>query len=135
LTYTIDDIWNAYPSIPKRKWTKQNAEKSLEKKTDEEKKAMLFDMKILKLEYRYKIEDITRWLTCSHWIDNYTIQDEIEIDNRLRKIVAYHMSNTDDKEKMKKRYKDICEVFWEDKVKAFVKEYGRAKNKITLNIN
>ena len=92
-------------------------------------------LKILKLEYRYKIEDITRWLTCSHWIDNYTIQDENEIDNRLRKIVAYHMNNTGDKEKMKKRYKDICEVFWEDKVKTFVKEYGRAKNKITLNIN
>lgn len=135
LTYTIDDIWEAYPSIPKRKWTKQNAEKSLAKKTDEEKRAMMFDMKILKLEYRYKIEDITRWLTCSHWIDNYTIQDEHEIDNRLRKIIAYHMSNTDDKEKMKKRYNDICSIFWEDKVKAFVKEYGRIKNKITLNIN
>ena len=135
LTYTIDDIWNAYPSIPKRKWTKQNAEKSLAKKTDEEKKAMIFDMQILKLEYRYKIEDISRWLTCSHWIDNYTIQDETEIDNRLKRIIAYHMSNTEDKEKMKKRYNDICELFWEDKVKAFVKAYGREKNKITLNIN
>jgi hypothetical protein len=45
------------------------------------------------------------------------------------------MDNTDDKEKMKKRYADLCETFGKDEVDSLVKAYGRAKNKITLNIN
>jgi hypothetical protein len=54
---------------------------------------------------------------------------------RLKSIIKFHMENRDDIEKMKKRYKDLCETFWKDTVDTLVKEYWRIKNKITLNIN
>ena len=72
------------------------------------------------------------------WFEKYVWGFNAEWVNeeyRLKTIIKFHMDNTEDKEKMKKRYADLCETFGKDEVDTLVKAYGRAKNKITLNIN
>jgi len=92
------------------------------------------DLKLFRIEYKYWIKD----QMYRPWFEKYVWGFNAEWVNeeyRLKTIIKFHMDNTEDKEKMKKRYKDLCDTFGKDEVDALVKAYGRAKNKITLNIN
>lgn len=92
------------------------------------------DLKLFRIEYKYWIKD----QMYRPWFEKYVWGFNAEWVNeeyRLKTIIKFHMDNTEDKEKMKKRYADLCETFGKDEVDALVKAYGRAKNKITLNIN
>jgi len=92
------------------------------------------DLKLFRFEYKYWIKD----QMYRPWFEKYVWGFNAEWVNeeyRLKTIIKFHMDNTEDKEKMKKRYADLCETFGKDEVDALVKSYGRAKNKITLNIN
>ena len=92
------------------------------------------DLKLFRIEYKYWIKD----QMYRPWFEKYVWGFNAEWVNeeyRLKTIIKFHMDNTEDKEKMKKRYADLCETFGKDEVDTLVKAYGRAKNKITLNIN
>jgi len=92
------------------------------------------DLNLFRIEYKYWIKD----QMYRPWFEKYVGWFNAEWVNeeyRLRTIVKFHMENREDIEKMKKRYKDLCDTFWKDIIDKLVKEYGRAKNKITLNIN
>ena len=92
------------------------------------------DLNLFRIEYRYWIKD----QMYRPWFEKYVGWFNAEWVNeeyRLRTIIKFHMENREDIEKMKKRYKDLCDTFWKDTIDKLVKEYGRAKNKITLNIN
>ena len=92
------------------------------------------DLNLFRIEYKYWIKD----QMYRPWFEKYVGWFNAEWVNeeyRLRTIIKFHMENREDIEKMKKRYKDLCDTFWKDTVDKLVKEYGRAKNKITLNIN
>lgn len=92
------------------------------------------DLNLFRIEYKYWIKD----QMYRPWFEKYVGWFNAEWVNeeyRLKTIIKFHMENRDDIEKMKKRYKDLCDTFWKDTIDKLVKEYGRAKNKITLNIN
>ena len=92
------------------------------------------DLNLFRIEYKYWIKD----QMYRPWFEKYVGWFNAEWVNeeyRLRTIIKFHMENREDIEKMKKRYKDLCDTFWKDTIDKLVKEYGRAKNKITLNIN
>jgi hypothetical protein len=92
------------------------------------------DLNLFRIEYKYWIKD----QMYRPWFEKYVGWFNAEWVNeeyRLKTIIKFHMENREDIEKMKKRYKDLCDTFWKDTVDKLVKEYGRAKNKITLNIN
>ena len=92
------------------------------------------DLNLFRIEYKYWIKD----QMYRPWFEKYVGWFNAEWVNeeyRLRTIIKFHMENREDIEKMKKRYKDLCDTFWKDIIDKLVKEYGRAKNKITLNIN
>ena len=92
------------------------------------------DLNLFRIEYKYWIKD----QMYRPWFEKYVGWFNAEWVNeeyRLRTIIKFHMENREDIEKMKKRYKDLCDTFWKDAIDKLVKEYGRAKNKITLNIN
>ena len=92
------------------------------------------DLNLFRIEYKYWIKDqmYRPWFEKYVWWFNAEWVNE---EYRLKTIIKFHMENREDIEKMKKRYKDLCDTFWKDTVDKLVKEYGRAKNKITLNIN
>jgi hypothetical protein len=92
------------------------------------------DLNLFRIEYKYWIKDqmYRPWFEKYVWWFNAEWVNE---EYRLRTIIKFHMENREDIEKMKKRYKDLCDTFWKDTIDKLVKEYGRAKNKITLNIN
>jgi hypothetical protein len=92
------------------------------------------DLNLFRIEYKYWIKDqmYRPWFEKYVWWFNAEWVNE---EYRLRTIIKFHMEHRDDIDKMKKRYKDLCDTFWKDTVDKLVKEYGRAKNKITLNIN
>ena len=92
------------------------------------------DLNLFRIEYKYWIKD----QMYRPWFEKYVGWFNAEWVNeeyRLKTIIKFHMENREDIEKMKKRYKDLCDTFWKDIIDKLVKEYGRAKNKITLNIN
>lgn len=92
------------------------------------------DLNLFRIEYKYWIKD----QMYRPWFEKYVGWFNAEWVNeeyRLKTIIKFHMENREDIEKMKKRYKDLCDTFWKDTIDKLVKEYGRAKNKITLNIN
>jgi hypothetical protein len=92
------------------------------------------DLNLFRIEYKYWIKDqmYRPWFEKYVWWFNAEWVNE---EYRLKTIIKFHMENREDIEKMKKRYKDLCDTFWKDTIDKLVKEYGRAKNKITLNIN
>lgn len=92
------------------------------------------DLNLFRIEYKYWIKDqmYRPWFAkYVGWFNAEWVNEEY----RLKTIIKFHMENREDIEKMKKRYKDLCDTFWKDTIDKLVKEYGRAKNKITLNIN
>ena len=92
------------------------------------------DLNLFRIEYKYWIKD----QMYRPWFEKYVGWFNAEWVNeeyRLKTIIKFHMENREDIEKMKKRYKDLCDTFWKDTIDKLVKEYGRAKNKITLNIS
>jgi hypothetical protein len=92
------------------------------------------DLNLFRIEYKYWIKDqqYRPWFAkYVGWFNAEWVNEEY----RLRTIIKFHMENREDREKMKKRYKDLCDTFWKDTIDKLVKEYGRVKNKITLNIN
>lgn len=92
------------------------------------------DLKLFRVEYKYWIKD----QMYRPWFEKYVGWFNAEWVNeeyRLKTIVKFHMENAEDIEKWKKRYLDLCESFWKDVIDKLVKEYGKNKNKITLNAN
>lgn len=92
------------------------------------------DLNLFRIEYKYWIKDqqYRPWFAkYVGWFNAEWVNEEW----RLKSIIKFHMENRDDIEKMKKRYKDLCETFGKETVDNLVKEYWRTKNKITLNIN
>lgn len=89
------------------------------------------DLKLFKMEYKYWVKD----QKYRPWFEKYVWGFNAEWVNeeyRLKEIVKHHMMNSEDIEKWKKRYKDLCETLWKDVIDKLVKEYGKNKNKITL---
>ena len=89
------------------------------------------DLKLFKIEYKYWIKD----QMYRPWFEKYVGWFNAEWVNeeyRLKTIIKFHMENAENIEKWKKRYADLCEMFWKDVVDWLVKEYGKNKNKITL---
>lgn len=133
---TFDNIYNMYyhkswhkPSIDKCRKVFESL--NLDKEWYE---MLVKDLKLFRIEYKYWIKD----QMYRPWFEKYVWGFNAEWVNeeyRLKTIIKFHMDNNEDKEKMKKRYKDLCDTFGKDEVDALVKAYGRAKNKITLNIN
>ena len=92
------------------------------------------DLNLFRIEYKYWIKDqqYRPWFAkYVGWFNAEWVNEEY----RLKTIIKFHMENRDDLEKMKKRYKDLCDTFGKETVDSLVKSYGRSKNKITLNIN
>lgn len=92
------------------------------------------DLNLFRIEYKYWIKD----QMYRPWFEKYVWGFNAEWVNeewRMKAIIRFHMDNRDDIEKMKKRYKDLCDTFWKEVIDTMVKEYWRTKNKITLNIN
>ena len=92
------------------------------------------DLNLFRIEYKYWIKDqqYRPWFAkYVGWFNAEWVNEEY----RLKTIIKFHMENRDDLEKMKKRYKDLCDTFGKETIDSLVKSYGRSKNKITLNIN
>ena len=133
---TFENIYNLFyhkswhkPSVDKCKKVFESL--NLDKEWYE---MLLKDLKLFRIEYKYWIKDqmYRPWFEKYVWWFNAEWVNE---EYRLKTIIKFHMDNTEDKEKMKKRYKDLCDTFGKDEVDALVKAYGRSKNKITLNTN
>lgn len=92
------------------------------------------DLQLFRIEYKYWIKD----QQYRPWFEKYVgwfNAEWVNAEYRLKAIIKFHMENKENLDKMKKRYKDLCETFWKETIDTLVKEYGRSKNKITLNIN
>lgn len=92
------------------------------------------DLKLFRIEYKYWIKD----QMYRPWFEKYVgwfNAEWVNAEYRLKTIIKFHMENRENIDKMKKRYKDLCDTFWKETIDSLVKEYGRSKNKITLNIN
>lgn len=92
------------------------------------------DLQLFRIEYKYWIKN----QMYRPWFEKYVgwfNAEWVNAEYRLKTIIKFHMENRDNIEKMKKRYQDLCETFWKETIDSLVKEYGRNKNKITLNIN
>ena len=92
------------------------------------------DLKLFRIEYKYWIKD----QMYRPWFEKYVgwfNAEWVNVEYRLKTIIKFHMENRENIDKMKKRYKDLCDTFWKETIDSLVKEYGRSKNKITLNIN
>lgn len=92
------------------------------------------DLQLFRIEYKYWIKD----QMYRPWFEKYVgwfNAEWVNAEYRLKMIIKFHMENRENIEKMKKRYQDLCETFWKETIDSLVKEYGRSKNKITLNIN
>lgn len=92
------------------------------------------DLQLFRIEYKYWIKD----QMYRPWFEKYVgwfNAEWVNAEYRLKMIIKFHMENRENIEKMKKRYQDLCETFWKETIDGLVKEYGRSKNKITLNIN
>lgn len=89
------------------------------------------DLKLFKMEYKYWVKDqkYRPWFEKYVWWFNAEWVNE---EYRLKTIIKFHMENAENIEKWKKRYADLCEMFWKDVIDKLVKEYGKNKNKITL---
>ena len=130
---------NIYKLFYHKSWHKPSIDKCRKVfnslKLDKEWYNMLVkDLNLFRIEYKYWIKD----QMYRPWFEKYVGWFNAEWVNeeyRLKTIIKFHMENREDIEKMKKRYKDLCDTFWKDTIDKLVKEYGRIKNKITLNIN
>ena len=92
------------------------------------------DLQLFRIEYKYWIKD----QMYRPWFEKYVgwfNAEWVNAEYRLKTIIKFHMENRENIDKMKKRYKDLCDTFWKETIDSLVKEYGRSKNKITLNIN
>lgn len=130
---TFENIYNLFYH---KSWHKPSLEKckkvfdalNLDKEWYE---MLVKDLKLFRVEYKYWIKD----QMYRPWFEKYVGWFNAEWVNeeyRLKTIVKFHMENTEDVEKWKKRYLDLCESFWKDVIDKLVKEYGKNKNKITL---
>lgn len=130
---TFEEIYNLFYHKSWRKSSKDKCKKVFESlHLDKEWYEMLVkDLKLFRIEYKYWIKDQQYrpkfetyvWGFNAEWVNE---------EYRLKMIIKYHMENSEDIEKGKKRYKDLCDTFWKELVDKLVKQYGKNKNKIIL---
>jgi len=130
---TFEEIYKLFYHKSWHKPSEQKCRKVFESlNLDKEWYEMLVkDLKLFKMEYKYWVKD----QKYRPWFEKYVWGFNAEWVNeeyRLKEIIKHHMENTEDIEKGKKRYKDLCDMFGKEVVDKLVKQYGKNKNKIIL---
>mgnify|MGYP006908803874 CR=1 FL=1 len=133
---TFDDIFNNFYH---KSWHKKDIKKSKKlfdslKFTQSELKSMLYDEKIFKYEYKYRIKDPLYRPKFDTYLTGFNRDWDNQREDRLRSIATYHMSHKDDIDKMRERSVELKSAFWEDKFKAIAHQVWRELSAVKIQL-
>ena len=133
---TFDDIFNNFYH---KSWHKKDIKKSKKlfdslKFTQSELKSMLYDEKLFKYEYKYRIKDPLYRPKFDTYLTGFNRDWDNQREDRLRSIATYHMSHKDDIEKMKERSTELKSTFWEERFKAIAHQVGKELSAVKIQL-
>ena len=133
---TFDDIFNNFYH---KSWHKKDIKKSKKlfdslKFTQSELKSMLYDEKLFKYEYKYRIKDPMYRPKFDTYLTGFNRDWDNQREDRLRSIATYHMSHKDDIDKMRERSTELKTTFWEERFKAIAHQVGKELSAVKLQL-